>query len=190
MPEVYVISKNVANSYFHAEAVDVTKNTGAFRYLSPFVLKPKHEALNLENLWQFSKVYPEHADVLGSPTQEYFDWRSRGWADPQAHRYPMGKGRKPLYSLWFGEKLGYIEARKKIYATMYAEAVIDTVSYKVLEVIYNHGVDLVLIDYDGYDYIREGVSLKRVINNPHKIMGHAFVLAMLLKGELEECLKD
>jgi hypothetical protein len=35
----------------------------------------------------------------------------------------MGRGAKPEYSLWDGERLDYIEARKRIYAPLYARAV-------------------------------------------------------------------
>ncbi|KKL81083.1 hypothetical protein LCGC14_1998340 [marine sediment metagenome] len=44
------------------------------------------------------------------------------------------------------------------------------------------------MDYDAYDHIKMGMSLHNVINNPNQIMGHAFVLAMILEGKLEECL--
>jgi len=33
----------------------------------------------------------------------------------------MGRGVKPLYSLWDGKKLGYIEARIAIYDPLYIE---------------------------------------------------------------------
>jgi hypothetical protein len=68
---------------------------------------------NVENAWQFSKVYPEHVGADNEPTPEYFRWRGAGYDNKWASRYPKGKGTKPLYSLWSGEKLDYIAARKK-----------------------------------------------------------------------------
>ena len=38
-----------------------------------------------------------------------------------------------------------------------------------------------LWDFDGYDYVAKRMSLNDVINEPKKKMGHAFVLAMLLR---------
>jgi hypothetical protein len=95
--------------------------------LSPFLLGPvqlygQHASRCMENAWQFAKVYAQHADALGEPTQAYWEWANRGWAGP-AVRYPMGKGAKPLYLLWEGKRLAYIEARKQVYWTLYRDAV-------------------------------------------------------------------
>jgi hypothetical protein len=174
--------------------IDTTSNSGDFKELSPFILEAP-PAKRFENLWQFSKVYyPEHVDADCNPNHQWFEWRQRGFADTRAYRYPMGKGRKPLYSMWARQKLGYIEARKAIYATEYATNVQWTDSYKRLVDIeaecYQVGKDLVLLDYDAYDHIGLGMSLVDVINNPTRKMGHAFVLAMLLTGVLEQCIQS
>ena len=189
---VHALFKFAKNPYGGTE-VDTTSGSGNYRDLSPFVLGPislpEMFSENFENLWQFSKVYsPEHVDADCNPVDEWYEWRERGFADRGAHRYPMGKGRKPLYSMWYGDKLGYIEARKTIYAPIYAQCVRPTNAYLRLEELYASGNPLVLRDYDAYDHIREGVPLQQVINNPKRKCGHAFVLAMMLQGELEECL--
>lgn len=152
--------------------------------LSPFFLGPCDlysglTSLNMENSWQFSKAYVRHV-VDGEPTKEYFDWARAGWNNPRAIRYPMGKGAKPLFSYWNGQKLDYISARKVIYGPLYAEAVQRTKGWKHLVELYNTKESIVLRDYDGYDYASLGMSLSEVLNNPSKKMGHAFVLAMLL----------
>ena len=41
-----------------------------------------------------------------------------------------------------------------------------------------------LLDFDAYDYMSQGMTLRDVALNPKRSMGHAFVLAMMLKGEL------
>jgi hypothetical protein len=48
----------------------------------------------------------------------------------------QGRGAKPLYSLWDGEKLGYIDARKRIYAPLYASAVVHADAFLELERLY------------------------------------------------------
>ena len=173
--------------------ISTTSNVELYRELSPFVL-PAPPARNLENLWQFSKVYKCHIGLDGMPTLEWNEWRIKGWCDAVAHRYPMGKGAIPEYSMWGAKKLGYVEARKRIYATEYSKAVLPTKSYKELlrawEYLSVRGdCNLILLDYDAYDHRQLGMTLKDVINEPKRKMGHAFVLAMMLEGVLEDCLK-
>lgn len=158
------------------------------RDLSPFHLGPidlygEHTAYNLENAWQFSKLYAVHASPDGTPSETYWRWAKIGWTDPIARRYPMGKGAKPKCAVWEGEYLGYIDARKRIYAPLYAEAVIKTDGWKRLKEIYENEKTLILRDYDAYEYEKLGMNLSQVLNLPSKKMGHAFVLAMLLTGD-------
>lgn len=162
--------------------------------LSPFALGPvkmygELKSVNFENCWQFAKVYAKHADKEGKPTDEYWDWARRGFADPKPHRYPMGRGAKPLYSHWNGERLGYIDARKRIYAPLYAEAVQKTDGWQTLKELYETEELLILRDYDGYDYVKKGMTLTEVLNYYRKKMGHAFILAMLLLNDnaLNQC---
>jgi hypothetical protein len=151
-------------------------------YLGPVDLYDGHIARNVENAWQYSKVYAQHADEKG-PTIDYWTWAQYGWARERADRYPMGKGVKPLYSWWDGQKFPYVEARKKIYAPLYAKAVEKSDAYKQLAEIYKDKKEIWLWDFDGYDYHKEGMTLKDVLNCESKKMGHAFVLAMLLQNE-------
>lgn len=138
----------------------------------------------MENGWQYSKVYEEFTNEEGNPTEEYYHWAEKGFKSTYANRYPMGKGKKPLYSIWDGEKYSYVEARRKIYIPLYAKTVVKTKAYKQLKEMYDRGEDLVLWDFDGYDYEKLGMNLDEVINCPIKKMGHAFVLVMLLTGKV------
>lgn len=176
---------------FQGEIIDTTSRSNNWsRGLSPFFLGPValyggYTAKNVENAWQFSKVYKEHADADGIPTQAYFDWAKKGWNDSYAHRYPMEKGRIPLHSWWDGQKLDYVSARKQIYLPLYAQAVVKSEAYKMLRGEYEKRGEVTLWDFDGYDYLSRKMSLSDVLNNPKKKMGHAFVLAMLLLGKCE-----
>ena len=157
--------------------------------LSPFALGPcklwgKYSSMNMENAWQFSKVYPEAGHWRnGRPSFVWFMWAKRGWADQRAHRYPMGKGAIPAGSWWDGELLEYIEARKAIYAPLYAELVQRTPTFKRLVKEMKTRERIVLLDYDAYDHRAGGMTLTDVLNNPRQKMGHAFVLAMLLTND-------
>ena len=153
--------------------------------LSPFHLGPVRLYGNLtarifENAWQFAKVYPEHVNSAGDPTESYWQWARRGWNAPRPFRYPMGKGRKPLYSLWNGARLGYIEARKSIYLPLYRDLVRQTEAFQRLQEIYSKTESITLFDFDGYDHAEIGMTLYDVLNCPTRICGHAFILAMML----------
>jgi len=187
-----------ANNPYGGYEIDTTSNSGAFRDLSPFVLPiintPLISSENFENLWQFSKVYKLHLGPDGNPSTEWYNWHAMGLEDKRAHRYPMGKGAIPEYSFWFGEKLGYIEARKRIYASVYSENVIHTNAFDKLSHQYQQCLrndqTLILRDYDAYDHIALNMSLVDVINNPKRKMGHAFVLVMMLTDTLEKCINS
>jgi hypothetical protein len=178
--------------------VDTTSRSAELwsRGLSPFYLGPvglygAFAAENVENAWQYCKVYDQYVGLDGRPTAEYFTWATRGWNDPVARRYPMGRGARPLYSLWRvdGEDhhLGYIEARRMIYCPLYSSEVADTDAWTRLRAIYDEGrrtgTILYLRDFDGYDHVRAGMTYRDVVYNPNKKMGHAFVLAMMLEGD-------
>lgn len=191
---VHVIPVWRENPYDCPE-ISTVSNSASLRDLSPFHLGPIETyetgvvSQNFENLWQYSKVYPIQVDKDGNPSEQWFKWRSVGWRNERAVRYPMGKGAIPLYSWWDGRKLGYIEARKQIYAAIYAKYVVQTVCYSLVKEEYLMRGEVTLKDYDAYDHIALGMSLVDVINNPNRKMGHAFVLAMLLEHKLDECLK-
>lgn len=153
-------------------------------FVGPVVLWNGEIAQNVENAWQFSKVYPEHVGEDDLPSMEWWNWFKEGIQDTHAHRYPAGKGRKPLYSWWDSKPLSYIDARKQIYLPLYAKAVIKTYTYKKLEHALKQseqrGVDLWLWDFDVYDYRALGMSLQDVLHDETQSMGHGFVLLMLL----------
>lgn len=162
--------------------------------LSPFLIGPcplygGYCSKNMENAWQFSKLYAKHADAQGNPTRVYWEWATQGWGDGRAHRYPMGRGAIPLCSLWGSERLGYIDARKQIYVPLYAEAVQKTFGWRRLKELCDSGARIALRDFDGYDHQAAHKSLRDVLNDPQKKMGHAFVLAMLLLEDaaLDQC---
>lgn len=152
------------------------------RHLSPMLLSSEPISKNMENLWQFSKVYKEYTDINGDPSNEYYKWRDKGFSDNWAHRYPMGKNKIPEYSFWDNKKFNYIEARENIYIPYYIKSVKNTIAYSKLLEEYKNNDNIALWDYDGYNHDSLKMSLQDVINNPNKKMGHAFVLKMLLIG--------
>lgn len=185
------MSIRIVNMYTKIESgqpIDTTSKGGRWAGLSPFNIGPcqlygGRQALVHENAWQYTKLYAQHADDSHYPTDEYWRWAEAGWANPQAMRYPMGKGAVPLGSFWSGRLLSYIDARKRIYAPLYIAGVQQTESFQAVKQLHDAGVDLVFRDYDGYDHDALGMSLTDVLNNPRRKMGHAFVLKMLLTND-------
>lgn len=174
-----------------SEAINTTSTAkGWSKGLSPFYLGPVDcydnlTARNVENGWQFSKVYSEHVNELGEILSSYFEWRDKGWSSQRAERYPMGKGRKPLFSLWNGKKYTYIEARRHVYIPLYAKAVVKSAAFKQLREQYDIFGEITLWDFDGYDHRRLNMSYEDVITCETRKCGHGFVLAMLLENYLK-----
>lgn len=192
---VYVIGPK--DKYDLKKSINTTSSSKNWsRGLSPFLLGPVplYEGAvlpysqTMESAWQNSKLYPEHADEEGNPTREHFEWAKKGWERKRAERYPMGKGHRPLCH-WWGEPLGYIEARRKIYIPLYAKAVAKTRAFARLREEYVKAGSVTLWDFDGYNHRRMGLTIQEVVRNPDRNMGHAFVLAHLLEKMHPELVK-
>jgi hypothetical protein len=174
---------------------DEDERTLSPMYLGPCGLYENFTAKKVENAWQYSKVYPQHVGADGNPNAEYFRWARQGWSSPCAVRYPMGKENDGTegYHWWDGQRLGKIDARKRIYVTLYAEKVVQEPYFQWLKNVWEEVIKpepkgtLYLMDFDAYEY--GTMSFSQVLNNPAKSMGHGFVLAMLLTNDaaLQEC---
>lgn len=150
-------------------------------YLGPVKLWGDNWSKNMENAWQYSKVYAEHLDEDGERTKKWIKWAMEGWDCPRAIRYPMGRGAKPEYSFWDGDEYPYVQARAKIYIPLYASLVRKTEAFTELEKMYKRKERVALWDFDGYRHEKLGMTLLDVLTCPTKKMGHAFVLLMMLK---------
>jgi hypothetical protein len=115
------------------------------------------------------------------PSDKYFLWAEKGWQQTWAERHPIGK-EIPLYSWWAEQKLDYIQARKKIYLPLYAAAVSNTKAFWALQEYCKLKEEVTLLDFDGYNFEKAGMTIEDVVNNPEKRMGHAFVLWLLLNN--------
>lgn len=173
-----------------AEVINTTSRSDTWsRGLSPFFLGPVdlyngYKSINVENAWQFSKVYEYYLEEDDSVGERYFRWAQEGWNSIKAHRYPMGRDTKPLYSYWNGEKLSYTEARKKIYIPLYVKALQKSFAFQKLKKIYEENRDLYLWDFDAHSLQPGTFDYWDLWNNPNIKVGHAYVLAMLLEGVL------
>jgi hypothetical protein len=166
-----------------------SRSTNWSRGLSPFFLGPidlygNYKSQNIENAWQYSKVYEYFTNDDKEPNESYFKWAEEGWNSKKAERYPMGRGVKPLYSYWDGVKMNYIEARKNIYVPLYAKAVKETLSFKKLKSLYESNENIYLIDFDAHNLEPKTFKYIDLLNNENLKFGHGYVLSMLLEGEI------
>lgn len=152
------------------------------RALSPFLIGPVLingcTARNVENAWQYSKVYPVHLDEEGNIKDEYYQWREVGYEATGANRYPFGKKQVPVFSLVDGKRYAYLEAKEKVYIPLYSNAVREIESFKILEQLVSEGMKLCLLDFDAYDHT--GKTKKEIIDHPTRKFGHGFCLKWLL----------
>lgn len=191
-----LVLNNSESAPIGALSIDVTSRSRTWsRGLSPFIIEGGKTwtgdfAENVENLWQFIKVYPCHTDNEGEPNSDFFDWMKKGWKIKAGVRYPMGKKAMPLYSYWNGKKYDYLEAKEKLYVKMYYRSVRTTAAYKQLEELYkeclNSKVTLVLRDFDAYNHVNLKLTPYEVMKHPTKKFGHGFVLMFMLLGLLDE----
>lgn len=172
-------------------SMDVTSRSKSWgRHLSPFNLGPVdlydgYVAKNIENAFQFSRVYPEHSTVDGLPSPYYWEWAQTGWAETAPIKYPMGVWNKHLYHWWDGKKLTNLEAQNQIFLPLYKKAVVTTPAFQKLKYFYeNSKQDIYLIDFEGYDHRFLGKSWDDVVNNIDMPVGQAFALCMILEGYL------
>ena len=160
-----------------------SRSTNWSRGLSPFIIPAGHlygeyYAKNVENGWQFSKIYPEFVDENDNIKPEYFEWAKKGWQSSYAHRYPMiDRAKLPLFSYWDGKRYDYISARKNIYVPLYGKNLLETKAFaKLLDIYKNTTQDIYLVDFDAYNHVKMNLSIKDCVNNPKKKFGHAFII--------------
>jgi hypothetical protein len=172
-------------------SMDVTSRSATWsRSFSPFNLGPVdlydgHWARNIENAFQFSRVYAEYSTVDELPAAHYWEWAKSGWENPKPIKYPLGAWNKHLYHWWDGKKLTNLEAQNQIFLPLYKSAVTKTSAYQRLKEMYETSKqDIFLIDFEGYDHRYLERSWDQVINNPDRPVGQAFALCMLLEGYL------
>jgi hypothetical protein len=184
--QIHVIGPRDRNAYPGVATINTTSHSTAqwTTGLSPFFLGPVplydgRRAKVMENAWQFAKVYPQHVGAGGEILPAYWQWAQNGWERSSAVRYPMGKGAKPRFLLWGEERLGYIDARKRVYFTLYRDAVREQPAFRKLQEL-AAGQEIALWDFDGYDHERQGMSLADCLHYDARPMGHAFVLKMML----------
>nr|QBK87077.1 MAG: uncharacterized protein LCMAC103_04210 [Marseillevirus LCMAC103] len=151
----------------------ISLGAAPWKSLSPFFLGPVADAGNVENYWQFHKVWADvarqrqikrpknkpvrtiwvwpretHVSASGEILPAYWRWRAAGFANAEPVRRPNGR-QIPLFSLFRGKKLGLVEAREQVYIPAYRAAASRSPVFHRLLAKLRAGERLVLIDLDG-----------------------------------------
>jgi hypothetical protein len=176
----------------NAFSMDVTSRSDTWgKHFSPFNLGPVdlydgHQAFNIENGYQFSKVYePYHSTVNELPAEHYWEWAKSGWLNPKPIKYPLGVWSKHLYHWWDGKKLSNLEAQNQIFLPLYKKAVMKTSAFQRLKEMYETSdKDIYLVDFEGYNHRYLEKSWDQVVSDPDRPVGQAFALCMILEGYL------
>lgn len=164
---------------FVINTTSISKDFG--KNFSPFlcqgdIILDGLKAHNVENLWQYTKVYGEHVDHL----EEWIRWRDKGLALRRAVRYPMGKGAKPFFSRWQDKELGYIEARKTIYIPAYIQKLDKYCQRQINSLIDILSItDVYLWDFDVFP---TEASFEDLVADPSISLGHGFIVAEYTKN--------
>jgi hypothetical protein len=168
----------------HAVVVNTTSRSKDFgKAFSPFMNQGPIKlgnltAHNVENMWQFTKVYKEHVNDFAA----WKKWRDDGLKDTFAHRYPMGKGRKPEFSFFMKKKMDYITARKNLYIPAYKQKLEKYCQRQINTLIDMLTVcDVWLWDFDVR--ITEE-SFEEIVNNSEHNLGHAFIIKKYVYDKL------
>lgn len=183
----YVNGRQVYPSYQGYTSIVVMTKSSAYGSLGPYELKTE-EGHIFENVWQFSKVYeivpkskevytqihrvlawehPMEIHIKGEYyTPEYWAWRQKGFNNPIAVRYPVGRANMhrckfaipyetkgstddtlvPVSSI---EHLDYIQSRKRTYLPLYINLVQDKAQFIELKRRLQQGENLLIIEVDG-----------------------------------------
>lgn len=111
-------------------------------------------------------------------------------APPEVSRLRRRAGRAsaaPAYAWWEGQRLGYIEARKRIYVPAYARLARRTPAFAALSAMVAAGENVLIVNLDGpplgaYPDGREASAdtMRDAINDPGHPFGHGYVVAAML----------
>ncbi len=156
-----------------------------------------------ENYWQYGKIFQElgHIDSQGQITQNWYNFRSYGYARTKGDRHPKGtKSNEVMYvddkghnhyryytaisSMYMDNIYDYITSRKYIYVPVYSWLITQTQAFAELKNAVDNGMNVHILDFDvqpGSNLVTLDFLTER-INDPSIPFGHGNVVAGMLKG--------
>ena len=142
--------------------------------LSPLLLEPvtpyedgEVQPIRFENLWQYTKVYPQlgHWDnSKNEPSDSWYAWRDAGFqkvnngkgirTPPEVATLKKKKSATwaPRCAWWKGKELDYLSARKQIYIPEYIHEIRRWRKENAMDTLHDmikDGMNVLLIEHDG-----------------------------------------
>lgn len=158
----------------------------------------KQEAIchRFENFWQGGKLFRSDygldldSDLSGINLDEqpflyqFYLRRAKMYSSEKGKRraLPKAKAGVPIHSIYFGQRMGYIQSRKEVYCPIYAGLVLSMPEYAAMYSKVLSGINVLIVGPDGRDIEMTRDSVEQAINDPKYIFGHELVLACLLSG--------
>ena len=140
---------------------------------------------NMENMWQFSKIYSVDVDADGNVTDKFYKRREQGMLDPKPHRrvFPKNSPVKTLSSYYNGRFYDYQQSRYWycIYYTFLSRKVSE---YHTIVGYLSMGVNILLLDYDAPDNSHNTPITREYLYSEYKQTNHPFGHAMVLAGDI------
>lgn len=212
--EVYIGSFNMRGSwavipddFVKLNVTSCQKTTNPERIaFSPMSHKNGYKGFHcFENYWQSMKFYDiEEASADHKKEEDHkkeADHKKRlvWWKNQKEgkRRFPLSKGKLILYALHHetGEKLNYIESRKKVYVPEYYNLIKDEKVLNEYKKILNSGKSICIFDIDGPRDENGNVTYKKVtkellfekLHDEKFPFGHGYIVASIL-ANLDEYL--
>lgn len=142
-------------------------------------------ATNLENWWQYSKLYDVDGPYdlsQGVLPRSFLLRRAQGMGDPKPHRRAMPKAKGTPVASYFDARVFQYVPSRKFYCTVYEDLVQRTPEYQNLQQRVANGENLLVIGYDGYDLPITNEAVNLAYHDPSRPFGHELVLFAILNG--------
>lgn len=149
-------------------------------------------AKNLENMWQYCKVYEKELNAQGKPGKAFHDALALGFDDNTPHRRKYHKGYSKIVGMYWmkmdGEEvmLDYVESRF-IYCWFYSRIAQTLDDFSTMQHLMKQGIPLQIIGYDAHPLAScTKEEIYRAYRDSAKPFGHELVLtAMLVLDEID-----
>ena len=104
-----------------------------------------------KGFWNFESYYQSGKVFEGIPEDKVKNfWKN---CKEAKRRYPNSKGKKVLYTTFYGDlegqKLGYVETRKKVYIPEYFSLIENKERLQYWKEKYEKGENIIIYDFDG-----------------------------------------
>jgi len=160
-------------------------------------------AVNLKNLIHAVSMYPASVDADDSLKANFTEdcvEIAKTWPNKEKRRtikikhpkskevvlkksYPTyPKGNPPLCYFWSDKFMLEVEFRA-YWSEIYEHLAVKTEAYKQLKDLVEDGTSLLISDYDGFNFIEEGMTLKELFEDAEKPWSFTHVLYGMLTGQ-------